>query len=568
MSTIITKPNNPYLKNDRIGFKLSFSLKLSLMFSMIILIIISMLSVITYLNEKNTLMSELDKRSQLLTNIIAKSSADAILTSNYEYLRYITVGLDTQDKNNKEIQYCMIINTSGKVLMHTDISQIGKIFADELSQKVLDTKETTNFNYIYENKNLVEVSTPIISAVGIAGYVRIGFDLTPMEDKLTSFIIDILVTSIFCIIISVIFIIIIAKMFTKGIRKIASATNNLADGDLTKEININSSDEIGVLCNSFDMAIKELNILIKSIIVISDDVNNVGKEISNNSSNSVAISDLMVATIGDVVNGLNEQSRVINNTTSIILGMDNLIQEINYKADIVKNTSNNTVAAAQEGGKSVDFTVIKINEINIIVNQLSAIVKELERKSSKISEILNVMSQISSQTNLLALNASIEAARAGEHGKGFSVVAEEIRKLAEQSTLASKEISNLVHEIQESTGKVIQSTEENFTKVLEGTAAINKTQSIFQNIIVAAEQASDKIKEISQATDDQANNSKEVINAMNSLANASVEGVESADIILSCIKEQNEKLIQNESSTKTLDNIASELQNKVKQFKV
>ncbi len=560
------------------GIRLSFSLKLAIIFSVLIAAIVTTLGTFMYINERNVLESELNKRSRMLAKNVANTSLDAMLTSNYRTLRYIIEGVradmvskDSKDKDVKDkdesLLYAFIVTDKGKVMVHTDEKQLGKVFNDEISKKILQTKEIKK--YYYNKGTVMEISAPIQDlSKRVVGYVRIGYSMKSIDSALNSLLFEIIVIMALCIIISLIFCILVAKAFTRPIDILVSATNNLAKGDLSKQINIKSNDEMGQLGDSFNIATEKLNELIKSVVYATKEVYDFGKKVASGSSETSLISKQVAHTVDELARGFQDQVSTINRVMSTIVELDQLIQEIARKAGIVKEASDNTVGSAHEGGISVDLTIQKFKDINNTVTQLSDIIKDLGGKSIQIGEIVHLISDIADQTNLLALNAAIEAARAGDHGRGFAVVAEEVRKLAEQSAVATKEISKLIVEIQGSASKAVKSMELSATKIVEGTKAINVTEDSLKKIMEAAKDTAIMIDEISGATANQARNSKEVVGAMSSLVASAEQAASSTQEVSASVQEQTAKLIHIEELAKDLDDTVKSLDEKVGQFQV
>ena len=570
----------------KINLRISFSLKLAIIFSVLITIILSILASIMYTEQKRVLESELEKRGRILTSNIASSCVNPMLVGEESVIRYIIDGLKSeQGSEDKSMEYVCITDKEGIIKAHTNDKQKGidlkKIIGKEKLKSDKMTKDYLKYSIALKmmgidksssipNKDtaVMEISAPIKGPVGVLGYVKIGYSMKPINDELRSLVVKILGIISICIVISVFSCIFVARIFTRPIDVLVSATNNLAMGDLTRKVAVHSNDEIGELGSSFNTAIEKLNELIRSMVVATEEVNEFGRKVSEGSSETSLISKQVAHTIDELARGFQDQVNTINKVMSTTVELDELIQEIAKKAGMVKTASYNTVTSAQEGGKAVDITIQKVNDINNTVNQLSTIVKDLGGKSIHIGEIVHLISEIADQTNLLALNAAIEAARAGEQGRGFAVVADEVRKLAEQSASASKEISKLVIEIQNAASKAVQSIDINSTKVVEGTKAIAVVEEALNKIKEAAQNAASMVDEISEATFNQARNSKEVVAAMSSLVAVAEEAASSTQEVSASVEEQTSKLMEIESLAKDLDSTAVKLEDKVGQFKI
>jgi len=419
-----------------------------------------------------------------------------------------------------------------------------------------------------QEKSVLDVAVPIIGPVENLGYVRLGYNLKPINNALGELFNKIIFIVAICIIISVFTCIVVARIFTKPIDKIVAATNSLAIGDLTKDVVVKSKDEIGELAASFNTARLNLGELLKSVIIATNQVEDIGKKVADGSSETSFISKQIALTVDELARGFQDQVSTINNIMDTTVSLDDQFQQIAKKAEGVKHASDNTVAAAEEGGKSVNLTIKKMSEINNTVNELSVVIESLGAKSIQVGEIVHLITEIADQTNLLALNAAIEAARAGEQGRGFAVVADEVRKLAEQSANASKEISKLILDIQKASSKAVKSMELNSVKVKEGTNTINMTEESLRNIIYAAQNAASMVDEISSTTLEQLKNSREVVLAMNSLVAAAEEAASSTEEVSASVEEQTAKLAQIEFLTKDLEVTANDLAEKVNCFKV
>lgn len=184
------------------------------------------------------------------------------------------------------------------------------------------------------------------------------------------------------------------------------------------------------------------------------------------------------------------------------------IKQIAESAQTVNQLSNTVQDDALEGTESLNKTLHGMKEISLVINQASEVMVRLGRSSDEIGMIIQVIDDIADQTNLLALNAAIEAARAGEHGKGFAVVAEEVRKLAERSAQATKEISKLIKGIQEETSVAVTSIKDGADKVKVGNQLAEKTTEAIQKIVKGIAHVTEEMNQIAKATEEQTRNSE------------------------------------------------------------
>ncbi len=327
----------------------------------------------------------------------------------------------------------------------------------------------------------------------------------------------------------VIFIIISITLF-KGIigpvRKLADVSARIAAGDLTvNEVSVDSKGEVGQLANSFNVMLQNLREIIQQI---------------NEKSQSVASSATELSASADNVSaGASETSATISQVASTA-------EQVTKGTQHIADTSTETANFAREGSRELSNVVNQMGAIQEVSSSTGNVIRELNNAAGRITQIVELITQIADQTNLLALNAAIEAARAGEHGRGFAVVAEEVRKLAEQSADAAKEIQTLIGDIQTESQKAVSTAEQNVTQVEEGVDKVKKVNSVFDKIISAVEGLAGEIQQVASSTG-------EMSSAVQNVAATSEEQTASMEEVA--------------STTQDLSRMAEELEAIAKRFK-
>lgn len=266
-----------------------------------------------------------------------------------------------------------------------------------------------------------------------------------------------------------------------------------------------------------------------------DHINNLGESIGNLVNE---VSEAICATSNasyeilshaeEISNGSEELSQQTLDVASAVEEMTKTIQETSKNINIAAETSRSYGKIAVEGGKSVDETISGMNRIYQVVRKSADTVQQLGKNSEQIGEIIQVINDIADQTNLLALNAAIEAARAGEQGRGFAVVADEVRKLAERTTKATKEIALMIKQIQKDTEGAVVSMEEGTREVENGKHLADKAGESLKQIINRAGEVVDIIGQVAAAGEEQAATSEQIsknIEAISSVTNQSSEGI-------------------------------------------
>ncbi|CUS77264.1 methyl-accepting chemotaxis protein [Candidatus Kryptonium thompsonii] len=287
-------------------------------------------------------------------------------------------------------------------------------------------------------------------------------------------------------------------------RKISDVVESVANGDLTKEAVAEKDDEVGMLVKKLNKMINDLRVLIKEIIDSSNAVANSTSQISSSAEEmSAAVQD---------------QARQISEVVSAIEEMSKTIIENAHQAERVAELARENSSSATEGSKAVMSTIEQMHRLAEVVRNSAQSVQILGKSSTQIGEIIDVIEDIADQTNLLALNAAIEAARAGEQGRGFAVVADEVRKLAERTMKATKEISDMIKKIQNDTNEVVQIMKSGLEVAETGIRLADKANLALKQIVQNAEDVASLISEISRANKEQSRVSEDISKAVESIS--------------------------------------------------
>ena len=304
----------------------------------------------------------------------------------------------------------------------------------------------------------------------------------------------------------------------------------------------------------------------------------------------------MSRAITGVAQGAQEQSKAASSTSQLTNQISEAVRQVAGNADAVTRDSGNAAKAAREGSKTVEATIEGMRNIKSKVGLSAQKVQEMGQRSDQIGMIVETIDDIASQTNLLALNAAIEAARAGEHGKGFAVVADEVRKLAERSSSATKEINGLIRGIQKTVAEAVQAMSEGAAEVESGVVLANEAGQSLNNIldaaeavftqadqaakaavrmnmladqmVAAADTVSSIIEENTASTEQMSANSAEVVQAIENIAAVSEENSASAEEVSASTEEMSAQVEEVTASALSLSETAQELRILVSKFKL
>jgi len=246
----------------------------------------------------------------------------------------------------------------------------------------------------------------------------------------------------------------------------------------------------------------------------------------------------------------------------------NAMKQISDSIQIVFGSVRNTSQVSVSGNQVVSDSIIQMKKINSDVQAASDVVNTLGEKSKTIDEIVAVITSISEQTNLLALNAAIEAARAGEHGRGFAVVADEVRKLAEQSGKAADNISGLIKEIQNEIQKAVRSMETGNQTTQQGISMIESAGSSFKTISESVSGISSGMQDVSKTVESLYNNTTVLSDSMDTLTHLSSKSLEGIESIAAAVEEQAALAREVSDVATNLSEMSSELGDDIRHFKI
>ncbi|GJQ64303.1 MAG: hypothetical protein SCALA702_33560 [Melioribacteraceae bacterium] len=279
---------------------------------------------------------------------------------------------------------------------------------------------------------------------------------------------------------------------SRSTEKMLVEMDKFANGDLTVHLEAeNHNDDIGKLFEGFNTSVENIKYMIRSVNNAIEATASASAEISSSTEEMAA--------------GATQQSAQTEEVAGAVEQMARTILETNRNAGRASDTSKEAGGIAKEGGDVVKATIEKMNRIAEVVARASETVQGLGKSSEQIGEIVQLIEEIADQTNLLALNAAIEAARAGEHGRGFAVVADEVRKLAERTTKATKEISDMIKKIQTETVGAVESINEGTAEVNSGKELANNAGSSLERIIKGTDDVVDIVSMVAKASEEQSN---------------------------------------------------------------
>jgi twitching motility protein PilJ len=329
------------------------------------------------------------------------------------------------------------------------------------------------------------------------------------------------------------------KRNQEAILRLLNEMGNLADGDLTVQASV-TEDVTGAIADSINFTIEELRTLVKGINSATD-------QVAQATQDAQAISNRLYE-------ASQRQSREIQQASASVLQMAQSIDEVSHSAVQSARVAQQSLAAAEKGGQAVQNQISGMHEIRTQIQDTSKRIKRLGESSLEIGEIVELISDITEQTNVLALNAAIQAASAGEAGRGFTVVAEEVQRLAERSGEATKQIEAIVKSIQADTQDAVAAMEKSTVGVVEGTKLSDAAGQALDEIRRVSGELAALIGGISEQAQKQSDSVSDVTRGMQG--------------ILRITEETTEGTKQTNVSIAQLTRLAAELRSSVAGFKV
>ncbi len=295
-----------------------------------------------------------------------------------------------------------------------------------------------------------------------------------------------------------------SESLQRSITELLAVINQVARGDLTLRGKV-TNDALGNVVDS-------INYMLDNFSKVLDRVRKAALEVNGSANNILVAADEMQA-------GATQQDQEITNTSSAVEELTVSMKQVSNNAEASAEAARRALDAAEQGNRAVRDTLEGMQRIRASVQATAKKIKSLGDRSLEISEIINVINDITEQTNLLALNAAIEAARAGEAGRGFAVVADEVRKLAEHSRSATKDIAALIKAIQAETNEAVVVMEEGTKEVEGGAGLADQAGKALEAISSVVRQSAELVQEISLASKQQVRGTEGVAHAMQIISN-------------------------------------------------
>lgn len=497
--------------------------------------------------------------------VIGVTTIDVSLKDFEDYIRGIKLG---------DMGYAFVVSAEGLYLGHKDGNKnLKEKITDEedkqvrsIGTEILKISNTSVFKAtVYGTENFI-VAAPI----GETGMrLVLVYPASEAYREVNRVLVTTGVVFVIALILLVLSIITTFNIKISGpLEHVIAGAEQFAKGDLSKKIPIVSDDEIGRLARNLNVMADNLRNVINHVLELAEKVATSAQQLTAHAEQSSQAINEVASAINEVSQGTDIQVHTLKNAVLLVEQTSAGVQQVAVNSNIAATTSEQTSNMALTGGETVRNAIAQINHVQETITNSAEVVSKLGARSTEIGQILDTISGIANQTNLLALNAAIEAARAGEQGRGFAVVADEVRKLAEQSQGAAKKIGILIQEIQEETASAVSAMAKGTEEVKVGTQAVHDTEIMFHDILLLINQTAEQIKDIYEASQQMAQNSQGVAGLFHEINRISQNNSGQAQNVSAVTEEQAAAMEEISQSSEALAHKAQALHDAVNKFKV
>lgn len=507
------KVNDSIKKTSKTYFWSLIRGRIVIIFSILILILISML----YVSNRNTaqLQSELEeytqkdlveqmKLNELTTTISEMSNAEQsyVITGKSNFYNTYKAKKDEVDRALKDLTAVF----KGQEEELKKIASIKSFYNNYVTyaDRVISTRDEFGIENAQRlvmtgnGKTAMDTIDVHIDMMNELLKKKSDENLAAIQQQTKIATITFLIITTVAVLLAIIFGFLLFRSIRKNTRTINSSILDIASagGDLTRRVNVRTNDEFAIIAGSTNQLIESIAELVKKVSMLTENVSAGGEELMASADETASTIQAIADSTNEIAAGTEQTMKSMTGAMQKMNSLEESVRYLNNQAQAVSEATEHMKDATVVGNQSVQQSSKVMLTIEETMANTSSAVQSLGEKSYEITSIINTITGIAEQTNLLALNAAIEAARAGEHGRGFAVVADEVRKLAEQSQNAAKEVTKIVTSIQMQVSEIVAQNHEGVESVIRGVEVSNETISALSKIMEQTESTIEVINEM------------------------------------------------------------------------